>query len=746
MAEDINSSDPIGLADIIRPWPVAQSLASHVAAGDLISLARCSSELRASLHGFGLAEPLPHQNDDNHIRDSINVGMHGTPYWQLLKDTAQQKCSSKTHTKGEKVHSCRLCSTLICEACIVRSSFSRGKEDTFKNRCRFFCEDCWASDNSSRSRRYPLHPAEQRLSWNSDTQHESHDDAFCNCTLKENGWLCLECKDKQNYEAVSNDRFRCYGQGCSNSVGPDHEKRRICLWCDKTLPRHLGVSRQAWNQKIIEARTRNALSRQADLEEYNRKRLKLMRMSRREMRGDASVQHDPEADKAQFVRHLDSCCNYRNYMSEASVPDGNAVFNSKRGYWTYSMAFLMEIGDRCKSSKQLQRNPTVTLATWPGTSVFARTNRQKTRERDYLTRYGSRYEGHIHSVCGKRIEPPLADDRVRQWVTLKTRILDMAFIQQLEFFQIQATLQLVYALDLPWNEFTSMLNVWFLTPLWENTEIDREPKWKNTTKKLAKTLSPSKWDLKNATDVERQIEHHAARIIERLVLAGYVLPLRTPPTASDDASHWHDSPADNRTDHIPQAHQCPLPEESSDEDYDDMKSEKAVLAQLAARLKTSLKRVKHARRTKRPDLVQAALDEVAGHQAQLDQLRPGCTATAPPAVLADAGTATADNAARLDGLSPQLGDSSRPISYDEAQRQKMRETARSSCSSTSDDVFAGDQDDDDEDEDDASFKSLDSDTAAPEAGASRDDRLGSGGAVDSQDSEWEIVPGSRNSP
>lgn len=539
MADESGSSLPVTLETIVQPWPIALSLSSHLPAGDLISLARTNSALRASLHGFGEAEPLSSTDNQHKVRESIYVGLHGTPYWQRLKAAAPHVCSSKTHTKGDKVHSCRLCSRTICEACIVRSSFARGKEDTFRNRCRFFCKECWDSGNLSRSRRHPLSIHQQHTSWFGQAQSDTHEDTFCTCTLKSDGFLCLECKDKQNYEAASKDRLKCHGLGCSNVVGDDYERRRVCLWCNKSLPRHAGsASRHVWNQKIIEARQRNALSRQADLEEYNRKRLKLMRMSRREMRGDHAVEGDPEADLPQFVRHLDSCCNYRNFVHESSVPDGNAVYNSKRGYWRYSKDFLVQVGIRCRKSKRLRHSHEVTTLTRAGTTIFARTVRQRRREQEYVWTCGvTDKDRNIISLRGERFEPPLTAERAAQWVALKTRIMNLAFVERLQFFQIQATLQLEYNFDLPWEEFRSMLNVWSLTPLWEDSETDSSDQWTGDEQ----TGLSTRRALLTATAMETQIENHAARIIGRLVLAGKVLPLRANVAGLREGAHWLDN-------------------------------------------------------------------------------------------------------------------------------------------------------------------------------------------------------------
>jgi hypothetical protein len=540
------SDEKVALEYVLSLWPVALSLSSFLPVGDLIALARTNSALRATLHGFGPAQALSDTSEGSPARESLYVGLHGTPYWQRLKESAIQVCSSKTHTRGDKIHSCRFCSKLICEACIVRSSFSRGKEDTFKNRCRFFCESCWENGNVSRTRRHPLFVSKRPPVYTDGIDLDVANGIFCTCTLKDNGWLCLECKDEQNYTAATKEVLKCHGVDCGNPVGEEHDRRRVCLWCNKTLPRHLGHhARFVWSQKIVEARTRNVLARQADMEEYNRRRLKLMRMSRREMRGDMAVVDDSEADKPQFIRHLDSCCNYLNFMSANTAPDGNAVYDSKRGYWRYSAKFLVRIGVQCKNSKQLRRNHAVRAATRAGSSVFSRTISQRRREQEQMWNMAS-IEGEsivIRLHSGRSVSLPISMDRAAQLTALKSRILDLAFVERLQFLQMQVALHFQYSLDLSWKEFRALLHVWGLGALWQDSSLSdedfptsQEAEGSDSADDGHSSINPSPAGRgtnsvrhstkRRAPDTVDTFEQHAARIIERLVVAGKVLPLR----------------------------------------------------------------------------------------------------------------------------------------------------------------------------------------------------------------------------
>ncbi|KAK7890549.1 hypothetical protein LTR67_007757 [Exophiala xenobiotica] len=433
------------LGSLLALWPIASSLTEHLPVGDLITLARLSVTLRAVLHGFA----RPPENDptpahSHRVREDLRIGQHATNYWQRLKSRAPFECSSRTHTKGSAPKPCRYCSRPICAACIVRSSFARGHENTFQNRTRCLCKACWESGNSSRSHTFPLYssePVTKRKQW-----HDPHGSTkdYCTCTLKDDGWLCLECKDLQNWEAISSAETICHGKNCGAELDPDKERRRICLWCDRALPMQIGgTTRHHWNQKMIEARARNAASRQADLEEYNRRRLRLMRMSRREMRGDEAVKDDPDADTPQFVRHLDTI-NYRSYMDESAAPTGDNVYDSKRGYWRYSLDFVLKIGARCRHIPMPPQLADVSEAN-PGGLRFARKNAEKTED--------------IFSFTA--MVPSMSKERLKEWCTLKPTILELLLVQKLSYEETQSVMQKDYDFHASIKEYRKVLHLWY---------------------------------------------------------------------------------------------------------------------------------------------------------------------------------------------------------------------------------------------------------------------------------------------
>lgn len=352
---DEKSTASLTLLDVVRQWPVASNIAEHLPAGSLINLARSSSSLREVLHAFSFSTPLDAQltsdggapagldNVRQRVgsRNVLRIGDHRTPYWEGLKRVAPFNCSSKTHTKGENTRSCLYCSMPICESCIVKHSFGKN-EGTFKNRCRFMCQRCWDTGNLQKERRYS-----GVLSGAGKCTHKSagHARNFCVCTSKD-GWVCNDCKERQNTDAKANGWKFCSGDQCGAVLEEDKERRKICLWCDKPVPRVRASmeSKIAFDQKMMDARERELGSQMGDLQEYESNRRKQMRMSRREMRGDDAVKDDPDADVPQFLRNLDTL-NYKNYCGKQ--PTGDEIYRSQHGQWRYNRDFLMCFRRRC---------------------------------------------------------------------------------------------------------------------------------------------------------------------------------------------------------------------------------------------------------------------------------------------------------------------------------------------------------------------------------------------------------------
>jgi hypothetical protein len=343
--EIMEARDRATLLSIARPWPIALTLATYLPAGDLINLARTSILLRAALHGLQPPSPADLQfTSYSRSRPALHIGDHQTSYWKRLKQAAPFLCASPTHTKGSGPRPCRYCSTPICEACIVRDSFAKGSENTFKNRYRFLCKGCWNSGNPHRRCRFKG-DRDSPQGGASRYNFAPGDGEFCACTIKDDGWLCISCKTMQNTEANASGSQQCFGEACSVALGEDKDRRRICLWCDRPIlgGRASFGSRLAFDQKMQLARAKRGLS----FEGRTKKQQKLYKISRRELRGNEAVEQDPLADAPQFVRHLDTM-NYQRFMRREHAPSGEQVYQSKLGRWVYDRDFLIEIGRCCK--------------------------------------------------------------------------------------------------------------------------------------------------------------------------------------------------------------------------------------------------------------------------------------------------------------------------------------------------------------------------------------------------------------
>lgn len=192
----------------------------------------------------------------------------------------------------------------------------------------------------------------------------------------------------QNAEATTSGFMLCFGEGCTAVLEEDKDRRRICLWCDRPMLRGRASmeSKLAFDQKMQDARAERGIS----FEEGTRKRQKLYKMSRRELRGDEAVAHDPEADAPQFVRHLDTT-NYQRFMRREQAPSGQQVYQSKSGRWVYHREFLLQIGRHCK---RMPKRDGVRVLTRGDGMQIERTNLEKSEEQDQrrrMKKHGQKY-------------------------------------------------------------------------------------------------------------------------------------------------------------------------------------------------------------------------------------------------------------------------------------------------------------------------------------------------------------------
>ena len=363
----MSSSDRVTLLSILEPWPIAASFAAQSNAADLIHLSRVDSRIRAALHSFGQPADVPR----GHVRQSLNIGSHQTSYWQQLKLKAPFTCSSPTHVRDSNPHPCRICSMPICEACVIRDSFAKRSENTFKNRQRFLCKTCWTTSRPHKRHKFI---DKRKIECQDEDGHHSGcppgTSEFCSCTNQKDGWLCIPCKDTQNSEVTTDGLTTCFGENCEQPLGNAKELWRICLWCDKSISRSRAgvVSRLMFDEHGFESQARH----KSTLDRAQSVHYKLQKLSRRVLRGDGAVKDDPEADIAQFVGHLDTV-NYRRYVHN-NGPSGEQVYRSKHGSWAYDREFLQAIGRWCR---RLPEPAGVRSATTCMANLPARTNLEK---------------------------------------------------------------------------------------------------------------------------------------------------------------------------------------------------------------------------------------------------------------------------------------------------------------------------------------------------------------------------------
>ncbi|KAI9738658.1 MAG: hypothetical protein M1834_008163 [Cirrosporium novae-zelandiae] len=340
------------LLDVVSIYPIASSLAENLPVGSLIRLSRASSSYRLALHGFLVAE-LPNKPDVQISRRSeLFLGGHETSYWKLLKSKSLNDCSEPRHTKGNNIRACKLCSIPVCDACIVRASFQKSKcksENTFSNRCRHLCKECWSAGNPHRGRRILDSKADKVLYFKKNT---------CECSAKDI-WLCIECKTKQN-EDVDSRGSRCWGEGCCDAVTDENmDSRRICLWCD--LPLHGKPTRQEmrrqYDSRHLQARhnssTKGSLQSFIVGNDNNRawysddvaRLYDQLRSIPYNVPPPNPFENAAKAGGPRRIQHL----GVVNYDSLGTTPpDIISILNSLTGNFVYNIEFLLAFRPFCK--------------------------------------------------------------------------------------------------------------------------------------------------------------------------------------------------------------------------------------------------------------------------------------------------------------------------------------------------------------------------------------------------------------
>lgn len=244
----------IRLIDLLYEYPVLEALVAELPLDGLLNLARASSLYRAILHDFPAADATNSSKIPNTIRPQLFIGKHHTKFWRRLKSKAVSRCSEPHHTKGSIIKRCRLCSMLVCESCIVKSSYF-GANVTMGSRRRYLCGTCWNTGNRHRERQ--LNEAVDRNFCSYQRQAEIQ--GFCTCSVQDK-WLCLQCIQKQPPK-MPEGSVQCAGEGCFTIMRPESCGGRLCVWCDLPLMEKLSreQARRDYDLKHLCARAHSAI-------------------------------------------------------------------------------------------------------------------------------------------------------------------------------------------------------------------------------------------------------------------------------------------------------------------------------------------------------------------------------------------------------------------------------------------------------------------------------------------------------
>ena len=168
-------------------------------------------------------------------------------------------CSEPLHVRGDNVRPCLMCSTPVCEACIIKASFEKRDHGTFANRCRSLCAGCYNLGNAQGDG--------PPFDYSDDNSPSSADPGkpFCSCTARD-GHLCLKCMTEQKSDSI-HDKDKCHGRGCYRTM-PGGFSSKVCLWCGLRLPgeHDRALARRKYDSKHLLARSHSTYERRTEAE------------------------------------------------------------------------------------------------------------------------------------------------------------------------------------------------------------------------------------------------------------------------------------------------------------------------------------------------------------------------------------------------------------------------------------------------------------------------------------------------
>lgn len=242
------------LIDLLHEYPVLEALIAALPFDGLLSLARANSLYRAKLHDFPIDQGIESSNIRITIRPQLLIGKHHTKFWRHLKSMTALRCSEPHHTKGSTLKGCRLCSMLVCEGCIVKTSYF-GTNVTLESRHRYLCDICWNTGNRHRERCFDDAVDQNFCSY----QRQAEVQGCCTCSVRDK-WFCLKCTQRQKPK-IPEDLVQCAGESCLTTMRPTNCGGRLCMWCELPLVEKLGrgQSRRDYDSKHLLARAHSAI-------------------------------------------------------------------------------------------------------------------------------------------------------------------------------------------------------------------------------------------------------------------------------------------------------------------------------------------------------------------------------------------------------------------------------------------------------------------------------------------------------
>ncbi|MCJ1364582.1 hypothetical protein MMC16_003695 [Acarospora aff. strigata] len=259
----------------------------------------------------------------------------------------------------------------VCDGCIVKASFGK-QENTFQNRLRYFCNECWLSGN-----RHAERQIDKILAESIDYVTAAGSEAFCSCTPSD-GRLCLRCKDEQK-DGLQSKPNKCCGQ--YNTLEVYKAARRICLWCGKPLvgkPTR-NEARRIYDSRHIYAKMHLDVAKPAfvvgwdiDGPFWNDEA-----ESSFELLGPHPRLHPSNRTTAPYRKYLRHLGEVNYDATDITPPSITCIKSSIRGYLKYDIDFLLQFRWRCDKAlaSELQFRPVYAEADLPSILPWRPTTR-----------------------------------------------------------------------------------------------------------------------------------------------------------------------------------------------------------------------------------------------------------------------------------------------------------------------------------------------------------------------------------